>query len=94
MREFTAHNNQSGPNSNLCQPLIIDNTLQKHSYVDFNHIFIAPIASVVVKKLGCRIAQICGGIFLIVGTGLCAVATEPWHVYILFSGITGEYFSF
>ena len=48
----------------------------------------------VVKKLGCRIGEMWGGIFLIVGKGLGAVATEPWHVYILFSGITCEYFSF
>ncbi|XP_067951169.1 monocarboxylate transporter 3-like [Watersipora subatra] len=47
--------------------------------------FFGPVASVLVKKLGCRVTQVCGGIFAVLGVGLTFFAVKPWHAIVFFS---------
>ena len=48
-----------------------------------------PIASIILKKIGCRATQIIGGTLMVLGVGLASFATEAWHVYLLFSVLAG-----
>ena len=48
-----------------------------------------PIASIILKKIGCRATQIIGGTLMVLGVGLASFATEVWHVYLLFSVLAG-----
>ncbi|KAF6024917.1 hypothetical protein EB796_016754 [Bugula neritina] len=45
----------------------------------------APLASIMVKKLGCRTVEILGGCCLILGFGLSSLSTQSWHAFMLFS---------
>ena len=49
-----------------------------------------PVASVMVKKMGCRLTQLIAGFSIICGVGLSALTQEPWHAYVLFSILTSE----
>ena len=49
-----------------------------------------PVASVLVKKLGCRITEIAGGVCLIIGIGVSSLSSEAWHAYILLSVLAGK----
>ncbi|KAF6039471.1 Mct1 [Bugula neritina] len=50
----------------------------------------APLASIMVKKLGCRTVEILGGCCLILGFGLSSLSTQSWHAFILFSLLAGN----
>ncbi|KAF6024915.1 hypothetical protein EB796_016752 [Bugula neritina] len=49
----------------------------------------APLASIMVKKLGCRTVEIFGGCCLILGFGLSSLSTQSWHAFMLFSLLAG-----
>ncbi|KAF6030244.1 SLC16A5 [Bugula neritina] len=49
----------------------------------------APVASILVKKAGCRMTQIFGGICLILGLSLLSLATKQWHAICLFGILAG-----
>ncbi|KAF6024918.1 hypothetical protein EB796_016755 [Bugula neritina] len=49
----------------------------------------APLASIMVKKLGCRTVEILGGCCLILGFGLSSLSTQSWHAFMLFSLLAG-----
>lgn len=51
-----------------------------------------PVGSVLVKKFGCRIAQIIGGACLLLGIGLSALSMQSWHALILYGVLSGTSF--
>jgi len=48
-----------------------------------------PIASVLIKKFGCRATQIFGGACVLVGIALSALSRQLWHAVILYSVLAG-----
>ena len=51
---------------------------------------LAPISSILVKKLGCRWTMILGAVLTIVSLGSSYFSTQPWHAVVLFSIICGK----
>ncbi|XP_067950601.1 monocarboxylate transporter 14-like [Watersipora subatra] len=47
--------------------------------------FFGLISSMLVKKLGCRVTEILGGICLLLGLGLSYFSKEAWHAILLYS---------
>jgi len=60
-----------------------------YTYELFMTQFVAPVASILVKKAGCRMTQIFGGICLILGLSLLSLATKQWHAICLFGILAG-----
>jgi len=56
-------------------------------------IYTGPIASVLVKKLGCRLTEFFGGSLLLLGVGLSMLSKDLWHAIVFYSVLAGNKFS-
>ncbi|KAF6022454.1 hypothetical protein EB796_019238 [Bugula neritina] len=48
-----------------------------------------PIASILVKKLGCRFTEILGGFLFMLGLGVSVFSQDLWHAIILYGVVAG-----
>ncbi|KAF6020216.1 hypothetical protein EB796_021457 [Bugula neritina] len=67
--------------------------LQIGSFIGTAHISVlllfGPIASVLVKKLGCRLTEFFGGSLLLLGVGLSMLSKDLWHAIVFYSVLAG-----
>ncbi|KAF6041016.1 hypothetical protein EB796_000733 [Bugula neritina] len=80
-------------NLTIAHQKVFNIDLQKGSLLGTIHIGVlllfGPIASVLIKKFGCRATQILGGACILIGIALSALSRQMWHAVILYSVLAG-----